>query len=87
LNLRPLGYEHPNRRLDRLPRSPQSLPITGDLPIGDSVVSTRADAPRHVLVTGLVTGADPSKAHPTLAMTVLRSTRTAIHPRAVTFHV
>jgi hypothetical protein len=55
LNLRPLGYEHPNRCLIPLPRSPPSLPFAGRLPIGISSIATSAEASHRVLVTGLVT--------------------------------
>ena len=82
MNLRPLGYEHPNRRLNPLPRSPPSLPIAGHLQTGISPVAARVEPSRHVLVTGLVTGADPS----TPAMTVLQL-HTNGYARAVTFHL
>jgi hypothetical protein len=71
LNLRPLGYEHPNRRLSPLPWSPPSLHVLGHAGRGVSAVATRPETCRHVLVTGLVTGSDGPALRPAPPPTVI----------------
>ena len=56
MNPRPLGYEHPNRRLNPLPQSPPS-PLFSEHIARRRLIHPKAFKPsRGVLVTGLVTG-------------------------------
>jgi hypothetical protein len=76
---RPLGYEHPNRRLSPLPWSPPSLHILGRAGRGVSSVATRAEPSRLVLVTGLVTGSQGRASRPLPPPTVI-----VVHARGYT---
>ena len=71
MNLRPLGYEHPNCHLTPLPSPPPSLHVFGRAGRGVSSSVTRVEMCRCVLVTGLVTGTDGRASRPLPPPTVL----------------